>query len=204
MPLGKKQRKRKKRASMSVYNSKSSELELPEPNFADLELPEPNFGAMVPQGENYEGEGGGEAQDFDAQSLASFLPAQYSGPIGGAVSGLQAGIENAENDPNMSNKKDGFGTKYKDRRAEVGGTVLGTAMGYFGGPLGASLAGPAVSLIHPFAEKGTRELIKFGDSWGGSGGALLMDPIGTIASGKYNAMELLKGALLGPFSKLIK
>jgi len=121
--------------------------------------------------------------------------------VGGVLSGAMAGIENENNDPNMTNHKDGFGDKYKDRRASVGGAVLGGVMGWFGGPAGAALAGPTVKLVHPFMEKGTREMIKFGDSWGGAGGALMMDPIGTVASGKYGAGDLLKGAFLGPFAK---
>ena len=67
-----------------------------------------------------------------------------------------------------------------------------------------AFAGPAVSASHPFMEPTTRALIKFGDSWGGAGGALMMDPLGTVSSGKYSGGELALGALLGPFSKLVK
>jgi hypothetical protein len=129
------------------------------------------------------------------------MAAGWGGVPGGAVNGFMAGHYNAKTDPNMSNKKDGFGTKYRDSRAEVGGTILGGVMGYYG--LGA-LAGPATIAAHKFMEPTTRSLIKFGDSWGGAGGALMMDPIGTVASGKYSGGELLKGAALGPFTKVFK
>jgi len=128
----------------------------------------------------------------------------WAGPVSGALMGFQQGMINAQNDPNMSNKKQGFGTKYPDVRAQVGGAVLGGVLGYFGGPIGASFAEPAVALAHPIMEPTTRALINFGDSWGGAGGALMMDPIGTLSSGKYSVGQLAKGFFLGPFSKLIK
>ena len=142
------------------------------------------------------GGGGGGGGAGAASGASQAIPI-----VGGVLSGAMAGIENENTDPNMTNQKDGFGGKYKDRRASVGGAVLGGVMGWFGGPAGAALAGPTVKLVHPFMEKGTREMIKFGDSWGGAGGALMMDPIGTVASGKYGAGDLLKGAFLGPFAK---
>jgi hypothetical protein len=137
--------------------------------------------------------GGNQAGGLAAMSAA-----------GGAVSGLMAGQRNYQTDPNMQNKKDGFGTKYMDARAHVGGTILGGAMGYFGGPAGAALAGPTVMGVHQIAEPTTRALINFGDSWGGAGGALMMDPIGTMSSGKYSVGQLAKGMLLGPLGKFIK
>ena len=132
---------------------------------------------------------------------SSGLMAQGIPVAGGALAGLQQGMVNARNDPNMSNHRNGFGNAYPDVRAQVGGTVLGGVMGYFGGPAGAAFAGPAVELVHPYAEQATRTMINFGDSWGGAGGALMMDPIGTLSSGKYNIGELAKGAFLGPFAK---
>jgi len=123
---------------------------------------------------------------------------------GGVLAGVAAGHSNYKSDPNMTNKKDGFGTKSPDLRAHVGGGVLGGVLGYFGGPAGAAVAGPAVKLAHPIMEPVTRNLIKFGDSWGGPGGALMMDPIGATVSGKYTAGQIGKGLLLGPFSKLWK
>lgn len=124
----------------------------------------------------------------------------WAGVPGGAMSGALAGHQAAQNDPNMSSGKDGFGKHYRDSRAEVGGAVAGGVMGYYG--LGA-LAGPAVTASHPFMEPATRWLINTGDSFGGAGGALMMDPIGTVASGKYSGGELAKGFLLGPLSKYV-
>ena len=122
----------------------------------------------------------------------------WGGVVGGALSGAAAGHMNYQNDPNMRNQKDGFGTKYRDSRAEVGGAVLGGVMGYYG--LG-GMAGPAVTAAHPVMEPTTRWLINTGDSFGGAGGALMMDPIGTVASGTYDAGELALGAAMGPAAK---
>lgn len=122
----------------------------------------------------------------------------WGGAASGALQGAMAGHMNYQNDPNMSNKRDGFGTKYRDNRAEVGGAVLGGVMGYYG--MG-DLAGPAVQAAHPIMEPTTRWLINTGDSFGGAGGALMMDPIGTVASGKYDGKELAIGALMGPPAK---
>lgn len=125
----------------------------------------------------------------------------YASAAGGALNGYMAGRDNYKNDPNMSNQKDGFGTNHKDYRAEIGGGTLGGVMGYYGGPIGAALAGPTVKAVHPFMEKGTRGVINFGDKVGGESGALALDPIGTMASGKYSWGDLGKGALLGPAKK---
>ena len=122
----------------------------------------------------------------------------WGGAFGGAMAGVQAGNENYRNDPNMRNKRDGFGTKYRDSRAEVGGAALGGVMGYYG--MGA-LARPAVKAAHPVMEPATRWAINTGDSFGGAGGAMLMDPFGTVASGKYSGEELAWGATLGPAAK---
>lgn len=122
----------------------------------------------------------------------------WGGAASGALAGIQQGSINYANDPNMSNKKDGFGTNYRDYRAEVGGAALGGVMGYYG--LG-GVAGPAVEAAHPVMEPTTRWLINTGDKMGGAGGALMMDPLGTVASGKYSGEELAWGATLGPFAK---
>lgn len=124
--------------------------------------------------------------------------AGWGGVVGGALSGAAAGYANSQMDPNMSNQKDGFGTNYRDSRAEVGGAVLGGVMGYYG--LG-GLAGPAVTAAHPVMEPATRWAINTGDQFGGAGGALMMDPIGTVASGKYSGKELALGGLMGPAAK---
>jgi hypothetical protein len=122
----------------------------------------------------------------------------WAGVPGGVMSGIQAGNMNYQNDPNMRNQKDGFGTKYRDSRAEVGGAVLGGVMGYYG--LG-GMAGPAVEALHPVMEPATRWAINTGDKMGGAGGAMMMDPFGTVASGKYSGEELALGALMGPAAK---
>lgn len=132
----------------------------------------------------------------DGQS--SGMGGSWGGAASGAMQGAMAGHMNYQNDPNMSNKKDGFGTHYRDNRAEVGGAVLGGVMGYYG--LG-ELAGPAVTAAHPVMEPTTRWLINTGDSFGGAGGALMMDPIGTVSSGKYSGEQLAWGAALGPAAK---
>ena len=128
----------------------------------------------------------------------------YASAAGGALGGYMAGRDNYQNDPNMWNKKDNFGTAHKDYRAEVGGGVLGGVMGYYGGPVGAALAGPTVKAVHPFMEKGTRGVINFGDKVGGAGGAMMLDPIGTAASGKYKWGDVIGGGLLGPAYNLFK
>ena len=140
---------------------------------------------------------GGGGQGGGTQS-AGGMGGSWAGVPGGVMSGIQAGNKNYQNDPNMRNQKDGFGTKYRDSRAEVGGAVLGGVMGYYG--LGAA-AGPAVEALHPVMEPATRWAINTGDSFGGAGGAMMMDPFGTVASGKYSGEELAWGATLGPAAK---
>lgn len=132
---------------------------------------------------------------------ASGMGAGWAGVPGGVVNGVMAGHYISQTDPNLSNQKDGFGKNWQDRRAYVGGAITGGVMGYYG--LGA-LAGPATILGSKFMEPATRAAIKWGDSWGGAGGALMLDPIGAVASGKYSTSELAKGALLGPFTKAFK
>lgn len=134
-----------------------------------------------------------------AGAAASWIPV-----LGGAYSGFRQGMENSKNDPNMNNHKDGFGTAHDDWRAEVGGGVLGGALGYLGGPIGSAVAGPVVKAAHPIMEKGSRAMVKFGDSWGGAGGAMMMDPLATITSGKYGWGDIAKGAFLGPMAHWLK
>lgn len=128
----------------------------------------------------------------------------WGSAAGGALMGYAQGAQNYQNDPNMQNQKDSFGTAHKDYRAEVGGATLGGVMGYYGGPVGAALAGPTVKAVHPFMEKGTRGVINFGDKVGGAGGAMMLDPIGTAASGKYKWGDVIGGGLLGPAYNLFK
>jgi len=132
--------------------------------------------------------GGGNSQGFMGGG-------GWGGAAQGAMAGFAAGQYNYENDPVMKSGKDGFGENYPDYRAQVGGAVLGGVMGYYG--LGA-LAGPAVIAAHPVAEPATRWAINTGDKMGGAGGALMLDPFGTVASGKYSGEELAIGALMGP------
>jgi hypothetical protein len=132
---------------------------------------------------------------------ASGIGGGWAGVPGGVVNGVMAGHYISQTDPNLSNQKDGFGKNWQDRRAYVGGAITGGVMGYYG--LGA-LAGPATIAASKFMEPATRAAIKWGDSWGGAGGALMLDPIGAVASGKYSGGELLKGAALGPFTKVFK
>jgi hypothetical protein len=124
--------------------------------------------------------------------------AGWAGVPGGAAQGFVAGQYNYETDPRMKSGKDGFGKHYSDSRAQVGGTILGGTMGYFG--LG-NFAGPATLAAHQVMEPTTRWLINTGDQMGGAGGALMLDPIGTVASGKYSGKELAIGALMGPPAK---
>ena len=147
---------------------------------------------------------GGMGQSGGPKGLGGGQGVAAMSAVGGGLAGLAAGHQNYLTDPNMTNKRDDFGTKYPDLRAHVGGAMLGATLGYFGGPVGAALAGPAVTLAHKAAEPTTRFMINFGDKWGGAGGALMTDPIGTVSSGKYSLGQLGKGFLLGPFSKLIK
>jgi hypothetical protein len=146
-------------------------------------------------------QGGGMGGMSGGMDMGDKSGGGWGGAAGGAIAGAAAGHANAINDPNMSNKRDGFGTKYRDSRAEVGGAVLGGVMGYYG--LG-GMAGPAVTAAHPVMEPTTRWLINTGDHMGGAGGALMMDPIGTVASGKYDGKELALGALMGPAAKWFK
>lgn len=137
--------------------------------------------------------GGGESSSGSSGS--------YTGAIIGAVNGYNAGKKNAETDPNMSNKKDGFGEHHRDYRAEIGGTIGGGVIGWYGGDIAGGFAGEAVEATHPFMEEFTRGLINTGDDLGGPAGAMILDPIGTMASGKYSWSDLAKSSILGPAMK---
>lgn len=141
----------------------------------------------------------GEAQGQDGGSWFSAAT--------GAYAGANQGVQNYYNDPNMRNGKDGFGKHHADYRATVGGGTLGGVMGYYGGSIGSMLAPAAVEWAHPGMEKFTRGLINTGDKVGDSAGAYVMDPIGTVASGKYSNRELaedkVKYSLLGGLAKFV-
>lgn len=116
---------------------------------------------------------------------------------GGALSGFMEGKKFYDENPEiMQEGKDGFGENYKDFRTMLGGAALGGTMGYFGGPIGAALAGPATKAVNPLAEKFSRGMVNFGDSWGGAAGAFSMDPAATIASGKYSFGDYLKPPII--------
>ena len=150
------------------------------------------MGSMMGLGQSLMGSQGGGGQS------AGGMGGSWGGAVSGALAGMQQGSINYANDPNMSNQKDGFGTNYRDYRAEVGGAALGGVMGYYGA---GAMAGPAAEALHPVMEPATRWAINTGDSFGGAGGAMMMDPFGTVASGKYSGEELAWGATLGPAAK---
>lgn len=156
-----------------------------------------NVAGTIDDAGGIESVGGGGDAGFD-------VGGGWMSAAGGALNGYMQGRKNYEEDPNMWSGKDGYGKYHKDYRAEVGGGFLGGVMGYYGGPVGAALAGPVTKAVHPYAEKGTREVINFGDKVGGAGGALALDPIGTVSTGKYSWGEIGRGALLGPLDKLFK
>ena len=145
-------------------------------------------GAMARRGDGGHAGGG----------MGGGMGGSWGGAVGGAMAGAAAGQLNYMRDDNMRNQKDGFGTHSKDYRAHLGGAALGGVMGYYG--LGAA-AGPAVIAAHEVMEPATRWAINTGDKMGGAGGAMMMDPFGTVASGKYSGEELAWGAALGPAAK---
>ena len=168
-----------------------------QPAAAEQSSSNPMMGAATGIGMKYATGAGGGGGGGGGNGMV----AGWGGAASGAASGFMAGHYVSQTDPNLSNQKDGFGKNWQDRRAYVGGAILGGVMGYYG--LG-SLAGPATVYASKFMEPATRSAIKWGDSWGGAGGALMVDPIGSVASGKYSTSELAKGALLGPFAKVFK
>jgi hypothetical protein len=157
------------------------------------------MGAAAGIGMQYAKSAGGSAGSAGGASGGSGgFSGSWAGVPQGALAGWAAGKYKYDNDPKMKSKKDGFGEHYPDYRTQVGGAIGGGALGYYG--LG-SVAGPVISVAQEGMEPATRWAINFGDSWGGSGGALFMDPIGTVSSGKYSGEELAYGALLGPAAK---
>jgi hypothetical protein len=151
------------------------------------------MGAAAGIAKNYMGGSAGGASGGSGGFSGS-----WAGVPQGALAGWSAGKYKYDNDPKMKSKKDGFGEHYPDYRTQVGGAIGGGVLGYYG--LG-SVAGPVISVAQEGMEPATRWAINAGDSWGGAGGALFMDPIGTVSSGKYSGEELAYGALLGPAAK---
>lgn len=151
------------------------------------------------------GSGISSNQGIDSSSLSS-SGGGWGSAFGGAVAGVTAAMnrrkkyeDEGREDPVMERARaDGFGEKHEDYRDIVGGGTLGAVLGYFGGPVGAAVAGPVVDAVHPYGEKLTRNLVNFGDDMGGVGGAMMTDPVGAIASGKYSRSDTFWGGLLGP------
>jgi len=99
-------------------------------------------------------------------------------------------------------EKEGYGKYHDDVRDYAGGGTLGAVVSYFGGPVGGALAGPIVEAAHPYGERLSRNMINAGDKIGGAGGAMMLDPVGTMSSGKYKWKDIAKGAVMGPLMKL--
>lgn len=145
------------------------------------------------------GEGGG-----------SGMGGGWASAITGALAGMGAAKKRrneyeakGEKDPYMAKgEAEGFGVYHDDVRDYAGGGVLGGVLGYFGGPVGSAVAGPVVDAVHPYGEKLSRFMVTTGDDLGGVGGAMTLDPIGTMASGKYKWSDIIKGGVLGPAADL--
>ena len=143
---------------------------------------------------------------IDSSSLTSSTGGGWGSAFTGAIAGVTAATNRREKykaegreDPVMERAKaDGFGQEHEDWRDIAGGGTLGAVVGYFGGPVGSALAGPIVDAVHPYGEKLSRTMVNLGDDLGGVGGAMLTDPIGAIASGKYSYEDTFWGGLLGP------
>lgn len=134
----------------------------------------------------------------------------WASAIAGAMAGIGAATKRrdeyeakGEKDPYMAKgEEEGFGVYHEDQRDIAGGGVLGGVLGYFGGPIGSAIAGPVVDAVHPYGEKLSRFMVTTGDDLGGVGGAMTLDPIGTMASGKYSWSDIIKGGILGPAADL--
>ena len=149
--------------------------------------------AYSDQAATFDDAGGAEA--VNADSAAGDSGGSYTGAVGGALAGYGAGKKNYYTDPAMRDKKDGFGTHHRDYRAEVGGGTLGGVIGYFSDGYATPLVSSIVDWFHPYAQDMTRSMINAGDSLGGAYGAMVADPIGTWASGKYANSDLVASGL---------
>lgn len=132
--------------------------------------------------------GGAEATNPDAGSSDS--GGSYLGAATGALAGYGAGKKNYYTDPAMRSGEDDFGKYHRDYRAEVGGGVGGGVIGYFSEGLANPLIPALVEWSHPYMQDMTRDMIMLGDRAGGAYGAMLVDPIGTWASGRYSNADL--------------
>lgn len=105
--------------------------------------------------------------------------ATHSGAGGG--NGYTTGMgEGSDNDP------DGFGKEGADNRHFMGSAILS----YF---LPKGTGGIVADVIHPVMEPVTRTLVNTGHSiTGNSAGAMMVDPQGTMASGKYSPDTIMQ------------
>jgi hypothetical protein len=106
---------------------------------------------------------------------------QYSGKTDGMG-------ESSDGDP------DGFGSKGADNRHMMGSSSLSLAGNMMGGTIGGAVGKVLGEVLHPVGEAVSRTLVTTGDKLGGVSGAMMYDPIGTMASGKYSPSELWKGS----------
>lgn len=143
----------------------------------------------------------GPSQSTSGSSSSS---GSWLGAITGAMGGYSTGKRYAETEPEMSSGEDGFGTYHHDARTEIGGGILGGVMGYWGGAAGSAAAPAVTDWIHPYAQDMTRDVIMAGDEIGGVTGAMVVDPIGAMASGKYSNEEIAASGIasgLGPLAE---
>lgn len=156
------------------------------------------------------GEGASNSSSSDGGS--------YLGAATGAMAGYGQGTASEYTNPDYTSGEDDYGKYdtmgtgggikgkngkvYYDKRGQIGHTIGGGFLGYWGGsPLVSSVA----RWSDPYLEDMTRSVLNIGDKFGGVTGAMLVDPIGAIASGKYSTNDILKSGLLsglGPLNAL--
>lgn len=119
------------------------------------------------------------------------LPAQaQQGAVDTRYMGKTDGIgETSAGDP------DGFGKEGPDNRHMAGKATMSVIGRWLGGRLGGMAGSALAEVVHPVGEAVSRGAITTGDKAGGVSGAILMDPIGTSASGKYKPEDIAKGNL---------
>lgn len=156
------------------------------------------------QAATFDDAGGAEATNPDSAANSSGdSGGSYMGAATGALAGYGAGKKNYYTDPAMRSGEDGFGKYHRDYRAEVGGGTLGGVVGYYSNGYANPIIPQLVEWVHPYAQDMTRDMIMLGDKAGGAYGAMMVDPIGTWASGKYSNSDLFaSGAtpLLAPIA----
>lgn len=116
--------------------------------------------------------------------------AKPAGTVATGYQGKTDGMgETSPNDP------DGFGKNAPDNRHMAGKATMQAIGNWLGGTYGGMAGSALAEVFHPAGEAISRAVITTGDKMGGPGGALVLDPIGTTASGKYTNEELAKGHL---------